>query len=318
MSDYLDQVAQDLRPVRAECCRCELGAPWAIDLPYQPGLRFHFVATGECWLIVAGRGPTRLDDGDLALIPRGTGHVIADPPGTVARGLNEVDRSQVAEATYRLRSGGPGQRTVVLCCTVEFNALRAGSLIGAMPEVLFVPRARTRDPALVSTLEQMTAEVASPRIGTSTVLARLADIVVLRALRLWMEDNAGSSTGWLAAMRDPQIGRALAAMHRRPGHPWTIDALADTAALSRSAFTARFISLLDISPARYVAEWRMQLATELLRERRLTIAEIASRLGYESDASFSRTFKRITGQSPSALRWNGRQDARRERQQRTD
>lgn len=309
MSDYFDEVARDLRPARAEYCRCELGTPWAIDLPYQPGVRSHFVAAGECWVIVADSDPIRLENGDLVLMPHGTGHVIADPPDTFARGLDELDRKQVGDATYRLRTGGAGQRALVLCCTIEFDTLTARSLIGAMPDVLLVPRTRTRDQALVSTLEQMTAEVATPRIGSSTLLARLADVVIVRALRLWMEDNAGGSTGWLAAMRDPQIGRALTAIHRRPGDAWTVDALARIAALSRSAFSERFVPLLGTSPGRYIAQWRMQLAAGLLRERRLTIAEIAAQLGYESDASFSRTFKRIMGEPPSALRRKAREGA---------
>lgn len=122
MSDYFDEVARDLRPARAEYCRCELGTPWAIDLPYEPGVRFHFVAAGECWLIVADGDPIHLDDGDLALIPHGTGHVIADPPDTPARGLHELGRNQVGEASYRLRTGSAGQHALVLCCTVEYDA----------------------------------------------------------------------------------------------------------------------------------------------------------------------------------------------------
>lgn len=175
-----------------------------------------------------------------------------------------------------------------------------------MPQVLLVPRTRTRDQALISTLEQMIAEVASPRIGSSTLLARLADVVIVRALRLWMETTpAARPDGSPPCATLKLVGRWLP-LHRRPGDPWTVDALARIAALSRSAFSERFVPLLGTSPGRYVAQWRMQLAAELLRERRLTIAEIAAQLGYESDASFSRTFKRIMGEPPSALRRKAR------------
>ena len=307
MSDFFDEVLQDLRPARAAYCRCELGKPWGLDLPYQPGVRFHFVAAGECWLILAGGKPVHLATGDLALVLHGAGHVIADPPEASAHPVDEVeDRSQVGEATYRLRAGGAGQRALIFCCAVEFDALAARSLIGAMPDLLLIARTRTRDGALISTLDQMTAEVAAPRIGSATMMARLADIVIVRALRLWMEDNANSPTSWFAAMRDPQIGLSLAAMHRSPGESWTVEALARTAGLSRSAFSERFVPLLGMSPGRYVAQWRMQLAAGLLREGRQTMAEIAAKLGYESDASFSRTFKRIMGESPSAVRRKAR------------
>lgn len=300
--DHFDEIARSLQPSAAEHCRCELGAPWAIELAYQPGVRFHFVVSGECWLSAADGERVHLASGDLALLPHGTGHVIADPPDTKGRGPGELQPSRTGTSSYRLRTGGPGRRALVICGTAILDDPTARAVIDAMPQVIHVPNARLRDQALPSTLEQMSAEAMTLGPGSPTVLARLADLVIVRALRLWMDDNAANATRWIAALRDERIGRALAAMHSRPGDPWNVDTLAQAAALSRSTFSQRFAALLGTSPARYVARWRMQLAVNLLRQQRVSIARIAEQLGYESDASFSRTFKRIIGESPAAVR----------------
>lgn len=305
MSDrfrHFDEIARHLRPSAAEHCRCDLGAPWAIELPFQPGLRFHFVVSGECWLLLAGGERIHLRSGEFAALPHGHGHVIADPCDAVAKGLGELQPTPAGASSYRLRTGGPGRRAVVICGTATFDAPTARAVIDVMPPVLHVPDARLRDQALTSTLEQMSAEAAAPGPGSSTLLARLADIVIVRALRLWMDDNAADASGWIAALRDDRIGRALRAMHERPGDPWSVDALAGVASLSRATFSQRFAAVLGTSPARYLAQWRMRLAMDLLRQRRVTVAQIAEQLGYESDASFSRTFKRIVGESPAAVR----------------
>ncbi len=118
----------------------------------------------------------------------------------------------------------------------------------------------------------------------------------------WIEREPESSTGWLAAMRDPQIGRVLAAIHREPEKSWSVDELASLAGLSRSIFHQRFMELLGVSPARYVAQRRMDVARRLLRENRLSVAQTAARLGYESESSFSRAFKRLTGHAPGFFR----------------
>jgi AraC-like DNA-binding protein len=274
-------------------------------------MRFHFVAEGESWLVIPGRPNERLHEGDLVLIPHGTGHIIADPPGELARPLERLEHTRVGEETYRLRAGGSGNRALIFCCAVEFDALAARALISAMPEVLLVRRTRARDRALVTTLDEMTEEVASPQMGSSTMMARLADIVIVRALRLWLNDNGNATSGWLAAMRDPKVGAALAAMHRQPGELWTVDSLARIAGMSRSVFSERFTSLLGVSPGRHVAQWRAQMAAGLLRDTRMPIAQIAEQLGYESDASFSRAFRRIMGEPPSAVRRNARNGTKR-------
>lgn len=171
-----------------------------------------------------------------------------------------------------------------------------------MPEVLLVRGAAEDGASFRVLLDTMATEALSHRIGAATVLTRLADAVIAKIVRAWVEKQGSDTAGWLAAISDPKIGRALAAIHRRPGAPWSVEALADIAATSRSRFFDRFRATVGMSPAKYVTRWRMHLASIWLRDDRLRVAEIANRLGYESEASFSRSFKRYAGVPPNAVR----------------
>ena len=175
-------------------------------------------------------------------------------------------------------------------------------LLELMPEVLHVRGGGSDDPSLLPLLEAMASEIGNQRVGAATVMTRLADIVITRVVRGWADSRTEDTTGWLAAIRDPQIGRALAAFHRRPSQAWSVVSLAAAANLSRSIFSERFAAVLGTPPAAYVARWRMHLAGTWLRAKRLTVSEVATRLGYESEASFSRAFKRFMGASPSTFR----------------
>jgi len=174
--------------------------------------------------------------------------------------------------------------------------------LAPMPPLLLVRGGAADDATLPPILDAMAAEVLARRVGAATVMTRLADVVIARVVRAWAESRTEDTRGWLAAIRDPQIGRALAAIHQRPGEPWTVESLADVAKTSRSVFSERFTALVSVPPARYLTQWRMHLASGWLRNDRVTVAEAAMRLGYESEAAFSRAFKRFTGVPPSALR----------------
>jgi AraC-like DNA-binding protein len=175
-----------------------------------------------------------------------------------------------------------------------------------MPPVLWVRGGGRDDPALQTLLEAMSSEVMGQRVGAATVMTRLADVVISRMIRAWVESRNEDATGWLAAIRDPTIGRALAAIHGNPGAPWTVESLAKVARTSRSVFSERFKSLMGVAPAQYLLRWRVHLATLWMRRDRLTVAEAAARLGYDSNAAFSRAFKRLSGLPPSALRGGDR------------
>jgi AraC-like DNA-binding protein len=148
----------------------------------------------------------------------------------------------------------------------------------------------------------MAAEASELRPGGEAVITRLGDILVIQAIRAWMENDPAARTGWLGALQDPQIGRAISLIHHDPARPWTIASLADELAMSRSAFAARFSELVGEPVMAYVARWRMNVAVDALTEEGATVAELADRLGYRSEAAFSRAFKRVIGTSPGAVR----------------
>jgi AraC-like DNA-binding protein len=155
-----------------------------------------------------------------------------------------------------------------------------------------------------STLRFMAAEARELRPGGETIITRLADILVIQAIRAWMEQDPAAQTGWLGALQDKQIGRAIALIHRDPARAWTLASLAAEVAMSRSAFAARFTELVGVSAMHYVARWRMHVALTWLKEQDIALGDLAGRLGYQSEAAFSRAFKRFMGMPPGAVRRN--------------
>jgi AraC-like DNA-binding protein len=300
--DPLSEVLQDLRLSGVSYGRCELTRPWGIDFPPEGAARFHFVATGECWLHTAELGWTPLHAGDVALLPRGAGHALADAARGPTRPIDKFPLEEIGDRTYRLSAGGGGSEALLFCGSVNFEEPAIHPLLELMPPTLLVRGAAAEDATLRVLLDTMAAEVVAQRVGAATMLTRLADLVITRVIRAWVEARSADASGWLAAIRDPKIGRALAAIHRRPGHSWSVESLADVARASRSIFSERFTAAVGMPPARYLVRWRMHLASVWLRGSRLSVAEVAARLGYESEASFSRAFKRLLGVPPSALR----------------
>jgi AraC-like DNA-binding protein len=302
-SDTLSEVLQDLRLSGVSYGRCELHRPWGITFPPQGPARFHFVAAGGCWLHSPDLEWIPLHAGDVALLPRGSGHALGDPARGRAKSIDEFPLEKIGDNVYRLAAGGEGARALLFCGSVTFDEPAVHPLLQLMPPALIVRGAAAGDAMLPALLETMAEEVVAQRVGAATVLTRLAEAVIARVVRAWVESRSEDASGWLAAIRDPKIGRALAAIHRRPGHPWSVEALADLANVSRSVFAERFASVVGVPVARYLARWRMHLASEwLLRSDRIRVAQVAARLGYESEASFSRAFKRWMGVPPSVLR----------------
>ena len=153
-----------------------------------------------------------------------------------------------------------------------------------------------------STLRLIAAEGRELRAGGEAVITRLSDILVIQAIRSWIAGEPVGQTGWLGALQDPRIGRAMSLVHRDPAQPWSVASLARETAMSRSAFAARFSQLVGEPAVRYVTRWKMHAALMWLKEENAALSEIASRLGYESEAAFSRAFKRFVGISPGAAR----------------
>ena len=302
--DPLGEALHFLRMNGVFYCRSEFSAPWGVALPPLEGcLMFHVVTAGPCWLEVEGLEPQRLAPGEFALVPHGAGHRLVGEPGAEAAGLFDLPREQLSERYEVLRHGGGGTATGLVCGAVRFDHPAAQRLVRLLPAVIRMDAERSPDAEwLGSTLRFMAAEAKALRPGGETVITRLADILVIQAIRSWMARDPAARVGWLGALQDRQIGRAISLIHREPARPWTVASLAAEAAMSRSAFAARFTALVGEPAMQYVARWRMHIALTLLQEKNARPVELASRLGYLSEAAFSRSFKRYVGISPGAAR----------------
>lgn len=305
MTALADPIADALHRLRMSgvfYCVSELTAPWALALPPMPRmLMFHVLTDGRAWLLAPGQDPVPMRVGDLVLLPHGSGHVLASDPDVPPVDLDDAPREQLTDRYEVLRLDGGGDPARVVCGAVEFGEVQAHRLLAALPPVVSSPAA---DAAPL--LQRMSEETRTLRLGGEVVVARLADILVVSALRDFLvrqqSEQGDAGRGWLAALRDPDVGRALAAVHEQPGHPWTLVALARAAGMSRSAFAARFCDLVGVPPMQYVAEWRMDCAVRALRETDVVVAALADRLGYRSEAAFSRAFSRVMGTTPGAVR----------------
>jgi AraC-like DNA-binding protein len=303
--DALGEALHFLRMGGSYYCRSEFTSPWGLELPPSEGsLWFHVLTSGRCLLEVEGAQALALEPGDLALVPHGEGHRLRSDPGARAPTIDELERElePVGDRYEILRHGGGGAPANMVCGAVRFDHPAARNLIDLLPRVLHIAASGSPDSDWIpTTVRLMAAEARALRAGGEAVVTRLADILVVQAIRSWLENDPTARTGWLGALRDPQIGRALELIHEDPARAWTVASLADELALSRSAFAARFTELVDEPVMRYVTRWRMNLALDALREG-AAVAELAGRLGYRSEAAFSRAFKRITGMSPGAVR----------------
>lgn len=303
-NDPLGEALHFLRMSGVVYTRSELTAPWGIDLPALPDcVLFHVVTAGGCWLDVDGAEAQLLQPGEFTLVPHGEGHRISSAPGVPTQDLFDLPREQVSERYEVLRHGGGGEPTNLVCGAVRFDHPAACDLVDLLPRVIRVAAwSSPHADWMQSTLRLMAAESRDRLPGGEAVVTRLADILVIQAIRSWIADNPSAQTGWLGALNDDRIGPAILRVQREPSRPWTVEALAHEVAMSRSAFAARFRELVGETPMHFLTRWRMHVATTWLREGDVTVAELASRLGYRSEAAFSRAFKRVLGESPGAVR----------------
>lgn len=305
--DPLGEALHFLRMSGTFYCRSEMTAPWALALPPVAGsLAFHVVMTGRCLLEVGGAEPSTLQPGDLALVPHGEGHRLTSAPGVPAPRIDELHHEHVSERYAILRHGGGGAATSLVCGAVRFDHPAARHLVDLLPKVIHVEASSSpQSDWMQSTLRLMAAEAKALKPGGETVITRLADILVIQAIRTWIERDPAAQTGWLGALQDPQVGRAIALIHSDPARAWTLALLASEVAMSRSAFAARFTELVGEPAIQYLARWRMHVAVTWLKEESTALGELSARLGYQSEAAFSRAFKRFMGVAPGVVRRRG-------------
>lgn len=262
---------------------------WHEPEPDTPWATFHLLASGWCW-VEARAGvlpaPLRLEAGDLIVFTRGSAHVLSHAP---------AGQAQTAPSPLD---------TAMLCGELRFPAGTRNPVLEALPDCLLVRRAES-EARFVQLAELLCLESRQRAIGNQVVLDKLADALFVMAVRHHLT-QASHPRGLLAALRDPRLALALEALHGNPGHDWTVAKLAAVACLSRTVYAERFSQVLGVSPHQYLTELRMTEALRLLRDPRLSVTAIAGQLGYESEAAFRRTFKRIHGFGPGAARRAGR------------
>lgn len=304
--DMLSQVLLGLRLEGVEYERCLMQAPWSLAFPARSEASFHFIAQGGCWLRTSASPWRRLDPGDAVLLPHGTAHVLASAPDLPTIGIDQLARVPVAHNIYLAHGQEHDQvvaaATVMFCGSLRFNLHPSHPLLAMMPEMMHAGDLAKRDPSVPGLLEAMEREVSLDRIGACGILARLADVLAASIIRAWVECGCSDASGWLAAVQCPRIGKVMAAIHAEPERDWSVAALADLMGASRSTFAEAFTRTVGETPARYVVKVKMFQARHWLAREGMRVAAAAQRLGYDSEASFSRAFKRVTGELPSAVR----------------
>ncbi len=303
-TDYLGEALHLLKLSGTFYCQSELRAPWAVELPpFQDSLMIHIITAGRCWLKVGSDTPLQVQQGNLVLLPQGRGHIIASEPECPPTPLFDIPVERVSERYERMCFGGEGPMCRATCCVATFDHAAGQELIKHLPPVMVVNTWEEEEGHwLQSTLRYMAREAGQLQPGGETVMTHLADILIIQAIRAWIARAPQSQTGWLAALRDRQIGRALAVIHKHPEVDWTIERLASEVGMSRSGFSARFSQLVGEPAMRYLTRWRMQMARLQLQKSSEPLITLAEKLGYQSEAAFSRAFKRVFGLAPGAVR----------------
>jgi AraC-like DNA-binding protein len=290
--DPLSDLFSMLRLKSARCTRFEAGGAWALRLPAKPALKFAAVLRGECWLILPGMEPHRLRAGDTFLLANAPSYVLAND-----REMAPGDGIELFDWEHSDIAHHQGDDTVLVAGSFLFEAADAQSLLETLPSFMLIPASDAASTVLRATLAILDGEIRSTRMGASLVTSRLADILLVQALRAYVAGEGAGSSGWIGALADPQIGSALSLMHNQVAERWTVDGLASAVGMSRSAFALRFKETVGVTPLDYLLRWRMQLARDALR-RRETVSSIAAATGYASESAFGNAFKRVYGRAP--------------------
>ena len=264
---------------------------------------FHYILEGRLQVRLGKEPPRSAGPGELILLAHNDPHFLGSdvtlPPMEAGPLVRRAEEHELAHIDFG--TGGLVKNHFV--CGFLVTAMRRHPLLVSLPSMLVADlRGRPCAEWAESSFRYAAREHAARRPGSQEILARLSELLFVEAVRGYIEKLPEKATGWLAALRDPSLARALAALHAQPAHPWTAETLAKEACLSRSAFAERFGSTLGMPPISYLAQWRMLLAGQRLRESSETIAQIASTVGYESESTFSRAFTREMGLAPGAWR----------------
>jgi AraC-like DNA-binding protein len=303
-----------VRLVGAIFIQGRFSAPWCYQSPHAdsaaPFLEptaervviFHLITEGECYVELEGQAPTRLSAGDAVVFAQGDAHRMTSEPGLAPASGARLD-DVLSRRPRLLAYGGGGATTRLVCGYLACDARLARMLLAGLPPLVRVNvRGSNAGVWLEASLRYALAEARSPRPGGAGVLAKLAEVLFIEVLRLYMNEQSEGRTGWLAGVSDRIVGAALKSMHTSPARPWTLEELARAAGTSRSVLAERFQHLVGTSPMQHLAQWRMLLATNLLCRSNAPLARIAEQVGYQTDTAFSRAFSREFGTPPATWR----------------
>jgi AraC-like DNA-binding protein len=292
----------------------EFSAPWCVAArmsPEQCGpllgstghlIPYHYVVDGTLSVAVDGRPARTLGRGDVLLLPRNDAHLMGSDLGLPAVAAAQLVQA-AGEGIATVRHGGGGAAVSLVCGFLGCDQLLGNPIVQALPSTIVLSVDDT--PAadwIRSTFQYAAHEATAGRQGSATVLARLSELLFVEAVREHVRGLPAEQSGWLAGLRDRGVGRALALMHGDVSHPWSVEELGRRAGLSRSGLSERFTRLIGVSPMHYLADWRLQVAGRLLRESADPLARVAERVGYDSEAAFSRAFKKKFGRAPAGWR----------------
>ena len=331
-TDTLSDVLRAVRLTGAVFFDVDARAPWVAEAPaarevapqVMPGsehvIEYHLVVSGSCYASLiqdsVSTPPVELEAGDFIIFPQGDAHVLSSEPGLRAKpDLDDFKRptgAQLPVAVYmpiislRAPDGArDGARARFICGFLGCDARPYNPILATLPRLLHIKREQLAERPLATLTELAVSESKQRRSGSECVLARLSELLFVEAVRIYVDGLPPEQSGWLAGLRDPHVGRALAVLHDRPAEPWTLDELAREVALSRSLLAERFLHFVGVPPIQYLTQWRMQLAAERLCGTTDTLAQIAERVGYGSESAFSRAFKRQVGVAPATFRERG-------------
>lgn len=302
--DVLADVIQSIHIQSTLYCRASMGAPWGFRVSPRKVASFHLVTEGKCWLTVEGMNkPVLLNEGDLIILPHGHAHTMTDHPKTQVIRLEDLVQKQPVEKDGIFYSMGQGAVTALVCGGLQLEDYGTNPLFSILPAYIHIRGQNGQSSSWLRAIVKLVkAEASANRLEAETVITRLSEILFIKAVRAYIITVNDGNMGWLGALKDPQIGQALALIQHQPGEAWTVDSLASRVSLSRSAFSAKFKQLVGEPPMQYITRVRLNKAAALLRSNSTTLIEVATSIGYDSEVAFSKAFKRFLGIAPGAYR----------------
>ncbi|TRY29819.1 AraC family transcriptional regulator [Aliiglaciecola sp. M165] len=299
----IGRLLDSLRMESAFFTQSRLSMPWALSMPAMHNcMMFHIVAEGSA-LFQVGNTEIQLNSGDFILFPKGEGHELSDGICQSFTPLDELPINAVTERYETLSFGGGGAQTTMVCGVLLFQHPLAIKLLGILPTFIVIQQDSETPSDIVDNISRLLeAETSTIGMGAEAVIARLADILVITAMRQHLQDLSEDKIGWLGALEDDRIGHALKLIHDSPDHHWSLEELAHDVGMSRTSFAQQFKRLVGNTPMEYLTEWRMSLAYSKLQLSKDSMLVIALDIGYQSEAAFSRAFKKVIGKSPNEVR----------------